>query len=315
MREQETTSKATARVFLYPQGEAVPKVGAAEGGMVDPTMADPLLMEWMLWQNAARLSDKTINERIRLLAQFHVESPTGALSATPVDIIRWCGKHSEWSASTAATYHSYLRAWFHWLNIMEYRVDNPMVKIASPRYPDRVPRPVSDDDLVALLRTRMHHRTRVMILLAALAGLRVGEVSRVRGDDIDVSAPRMYVLGKGGSKKWVPLHPILVDAALTMPRRGWWFPANSNRPGDHVLAKSVSDIIGQAMRRSGARGTPHSLRHWTGSTLLEDGADVRTIQEILRHRNISNTQIYTLVTDRRRHEAINRLDPWRTGAA
>lgn len=278
-------------------------------------MPDPLLMEWMLWQNAAKLSDNTINERIRVLAQFHAENPTGASTATPVDIIRWMAKHSEWSASTAATYHSYLRAWFHWLTIMDYRADNPMVKIASPRYPERVPRPISDTDLVALLCTPMHHRTRVMILLAALAALRVSEVARVRGEDIDVSAPRMYVLGKGGSRKWVPLHPLLVDAALTMPRRGWWFPANSRRPGDHVHPKSVSDIISQAMRRAGARGTPHSLRHWTASSLLEEGADVRTIQEILRHRNIANTVLYTLVTDERRAAAIKTLDPFRAGAA
>lgn len=277
-------------------------------------MPDPLLQEWMLWQLAARRSEATVTERIRVVAQFTVESPTGAYAATAVDIIRWMGKHTEWAPATAATYHSYLRAWFKWLCIMEYRGDNPMVKIAAPKYPERTPRPVSDDDLMRLLLTRMHHRTRVMILLAALAGLRVSEIARVRGEDIDVSTPRMFVAGKGGTRKWLPLHPLLVDIALEMPRRGWWFPANATRPGDHVHAKSVSDIIGNAMRRAGARGTPHSLRHWTGTTLLDDGADLRTVQEILRHKSVSSTQGYTKVTDQRRHQAVNRLDPWR-GAA
>jgi integrase/recombinase XerD len=197
---------------------------------------------------------------------------------------------------------------------MEYRADNPMVKVAAPRYPERTPRPVSDDDLIRLLLTRMHHRTRAMVMLAALAGLRVSEIARVRGEDIDVSAPRLFVVGKGGTRKWLPLHPLLVDMAFEMPRRGWWFPANSTRPGDHIHAKSVSDIVGQAMRRAGARGTPHSLRHWTGTTLLEDGADLRTVQECLRHKSVATTQGYTKVSDVRRHEAINRLDPFR-GAA
>ncbi|WP_234897236.1 tyrosine-type recombinase/integrase [Mycolicibacterium vanbaalenii] len=186
-----------------------------------------------------------------------------------------------------------------------------MIKIASPRYPERVPRPVSDDDLIRLLCTPMHHRTRVMILLAALAGMRVAEISKVRGEDVDVTTPRLFVIGKGGKRAWIPLHPLVVDVALTMPRRGWWFPANSRRPGNHVHAKSVSDIIGQAMRRAGARGTPHSLRHWTGTTLLDDGADLRTVQELLRHSSVANTQIYTRVPDQRRHDAINRLDPFR----
>lgn len=274
-------------------------------------VVDPLLQEWMLWQLAARLSEPTVNERVRVIAQFAVESPNGAAFAQPIDIVRWLAKHTEWSSSTAATYHSYLRAWYNWLAVMDYRANNPMIKIATPRYPERVPRPVSDDDLVLLLTTPMHHRTRVMILLAALAGLRVSEIARVRGDDVDVKMPRMHVIGKGGKRSWLPLHPLLVDASSTMPRRGWWFPANSRRLGDHVLGKSVSDIIGQAMRRSGARGTPHGLRHWHGSTLLEDGADLRTVQELLRHKSVATTQIYTRVTDERRTAAIGRLDPFR----
>lgn len=274
-------------------------------------MVDPLLQEWMLWQLAARLSGPTVSERVRVIAQFGVESPVGAAWAQPIDIVRWMAKHTEWSASTAATYHSYLRAWYHWLNVMEYRADNPMIKIASPRYPERAPRPVSDDDLLRILTAPMHHRTRVMVLLASLAGLRVSEIARVRGEDVDVKTPRMYVIGKGGKRAWIPLHQLLVDAALTMPTRGWWFPANSRRPGDHVHGKSVSDIIGHAMRRCGAHGTPHSLRHWCGTTLLEDGADLRTVQELLRHKSVATTQIYTKVSDERRHAAVGRLDPFR----
>lgn len=274
-------------------------------------MPDPLIQEWMLWQLAARRAEVTVSERIRVIAQFKTETPSGALMATPIDIVRWMSKHTEWSASTAATYHSYLRAWFSWLCLMDYRGDNPMLKLAAPKYPERTPRPVSDDDLVRLLLSRMHHRTRVMVLLAALAGLRVSEVARVRGEDLDLSAPRMYVLGKGGTRKWVPLHPLLCEVALTMPRRGWWFPANATRSGSHVHSKSVSDIIGNAMRRAGIRGTPHSLRHWIGTTLLDDGADLRTVQEILRHKSVATTQIYTKVSDERRTEAVNRLDPYR----
>ncbi|AHJ86325.1 integrase [Mycobacterium phage 32HC] len=275
----------------------------------------PLIEEWELWQYAARMSPVTISERIRVITQFAEETGCSPVTAQPMDLLRWIGRHTDWSQSTAATYHSYLRAWFKWLNMMDHRAGDPMLKLPTPKYPDRVPRPVPDSDLVALLSTRMHHRTRVMILLAALAGLRVSEIARVRGEDIDITGPRLYVLGKGGSKNWVPLHPLLVDVSLTMPRRGWWFPANSRRPGDHVHSKGVSDIIGNAMRRAGARGTPHSLRHWFGTTVLDDGADLRTVQELLRHRSIATTQIYTKVPDARRHSAIDRLDPFRARVA
>lgn len=277
-------------------------------------ITDPLIEEWQLWQYAARKSDLTITERIRVVSLFASETGCSVSQARAVDIIRWIGSHTEWSQSTAATYHSYLRSWFTWLTIMDYRADNPMVKLGSPRYPDRVPRPVSDDGLIRLLLTRMHHRTRVMVLLAALAGLRVHEIAKVRGEDIDLSKAALHVDGKNRRQAWLPLHPLLVDVALTMGQRGYWFPANSRRPGQHVHSKSVSDIIGNAMRRANINGTPHSLRHWYGTTLLDDGADLRTVQELLRHRSLATTQIYTKVTDERRNEAINRLDPFR-GAA
>jgi site-specific recombinase XerD len=275
----------------------------------------PLLEEWELWQRAARRSELTVTERVRVLTQFADECAGPVHGAGPVDIVAWLASHTEWSTSTAATYHCYLRAWFSWLCLMDYRADNPMIKVAAPRYPQRVPRPVSDDDLIRLLTMRMHHRTRIMILLAALAGLRVSEVARVRGEDMDLSAPALFCEGKGGKRSMLPLHPVLVDAAVTMPRRGWWFPANSRRPGDHVHGKSVSDIIGNAMRRADVRGTPHSLRHWYGTTLLDDGADLRTVQELLRHSSLSTTQMYTRVPDERRRAAVNRLNPFRGRSA
>lgn len=309
MVSYETPPLLCRNVIPLPQVGADGSVSCTVG--VESMSSNPLLEEWLLWQLAAKLSPLTVNERVRVIALFSEEMDVSPSNAQPIDIVRWLGRHTGWSASTAATYHSYLRAWYHWLCLMEYRSDNPMLKLASPKYPDRVPRPVSDDDLITLLQSPMHHRTRVMILLAALAGLRVSEISRVRGEDVDVTGPRIFVLGKGGSQHWVPLHPLLVAASLTMPRRGWWFPANARRPGDHVHSKSVSDIIGQAMRRAGARGTPHSLRHWFGTTVLDDGADLRTVQELLRHKLLNTTAIYTKVPDERRHSAVNRLDPYR----
>lgn len=271
----------------------------------------PLIEEWMLWQLAARRSMRTVTERARVIQQFLDEAGVGPVTAQPMDVVRWTAGHTEWSASTASTYHAYLVSWHKWLCLMDHRADDPMRKLSAPRQPDRAPRPVADDGMLKLLTMRMHHRTRVMVMLAALAGLRVSEIAKVRGEDLDLAGRRIYVTGKGGKRAWIPLHPLLLEVAATMPARGWWFPGNNRRPGEHLHAKSVSDIIGQAMRRSGVAGTPHSLRHWYATTLLEDGADLRTVQELLRHANVATTQVYTRVPDERRSAAVNRLDPFR----
>jgi site-specific recombinase XerD len=259
-----------------------------------------------------RRSYTVITERLRVITRFGDEMELEPSGAGPLHIAEWLGDHrTDWSPGTACTYFGYLKAWFHWLQLTDRRIDNPMLKVGRPRNPDREPRPTSDQALMRLLETSMRHRTRVMIMLAVLAGLRVSEIAQVRGEHVDTTIPAIWVDGKNRKARTVPLHPLLVDAAATMPTRGFWFPANSMRPGEHVLGKSVSHVISLAMCRAGIASTPHKLRHWFGTTLLDDGADIRTVQELLRHSSLTATQVYTKIPDQRRHEAIRRLDPFR----
>jgi len=269
-----------------------------------------LVAEWAVWQRSGRRSERTIEERGRVISDF-LSTGVDPVTAKPMDIARWMAANPQWSQSTAATYFSYLTSFFKWLVMMDYRSDNPMFKLQTPRRPERSPRPVADSDLVKMLNVRVRHRTKVMILLAALAGLRVAEIARVAGEDIDLDAERIHILGKGSKRAWVPLHPILVEVAHTMPKEGFWFPGNSRRPGLPIRGKSVSDIITGVMRRAGVQGTPHSLRHWYATTLLAEGADLRTVQELMRHSSIQTTQVYTQVPDKRRAAAVHKLDPFR----
>ncbi len=100
----------------------------------------------------------------------------------------------------------------------------------------------------------------------------------------------------------------------TVPAGGWWFPMRGHEAVP-MHAKSVSDVVGRTMRRAGVRGTPHSLRHWYGTSLLDDGADLRTVQELMRHKSIASTQIYTKVSDQKQKDAIAGLSLIRGRAA
>ncbi|BDB44562.1 MULTISPECIES: tyrosine-type recombinase/integrase [Mycobacterium] len=197
---------------------------------------------------------------------------------------------------------------------MDRRLDNPMIKVGSAKVPDREPRPVADADVPKLLATRMWSTTRAMILLALLAGLRVSEIAQMRGEDIDLTARLLWVKGKGRKLRSIPLHPALIELAAQMPATGWWFPMRGH-PAEHIHRKSVSDIIGRTMRRAGVRGTPHALRHWYATSLLDDGNDLCTVQELMRHKSIQSTQIYTRVSDTRRREAIAGLSLYRHPAS
>lgn len=265
------------------------------------------LADWELWQYAQRLSRRTIDERLRVIRQLHSETGVQPRSIEALDIVRWMADHDEWTDSTAVTYSSYLTAWFKWLQLTDRRLDNPMLKVGTPKSPDREPRPIADADVPKLVGARMWGKTRVMILLALLAGLRVHEIAHIRGEDFDLPANLLWVRGKGRKLRSVPLHPILRELVGDMPATGYWFPMRGY-PSEHTLPKSVSDIIGGTMRRAGVRGTPHSLRHWYGSALHDDGNDIRVVQELMRHKSIASTQGYTKVPDHRRRAAIAGLD-------
>lgn len=149
-----------------------------------------------------------------------------------------------------------------------------------------------------------------MILLAAFAGLRVHEIAKLKGEHLDLVDRRITIHGKGGVTATLPLHHRIVEHAYSaqMPRTGFWFPGNDR---GHQRRESVGQTIKDVMVRAGVLGSAHWIRHWFGSELLANGADLRVVQELMRHASVASTQIYTSVTDQRRAAGIDSLDPTR----
>ncbi len=255
---------------------------------------------------AAGNAERTVRERRRVIeavarhtgqqpADFTADALAGYLAGLP-------------SAGTRASYYGSLRAWFVWLvEIEELRTDNPMRKLRRPREPRRRPRPVTDDQLRRVLAAANRRRTRTWILLATYQGLRVHEIAKVRGEDVDLVTGTLRVLGKGGSDVLLPLHPLIAEEARSYPASGWWFPSYSayGRAGEHVLANTVSQIVGNTFRRAGVQCTAHQLRHWFGTnTLRAAGGNLRVAQELLRHASVATTALYTQVDDTERRAAL-----------
>lgn len=264
-----------------------------------------LLNDWALWQRAAGLAERTITERRHVVASL-ARGASHELSALDrMDVIRFLGREGL-AASTRATYAGTLRTWFTWCVNVGARTDDPMEGMAAPKTPRGVPRPITAAQLGALLATVNRRRTRAMVLLMVYAGLRVHEVAKLRGDDLDLEAGTLTVTGKGSKTAVIPLHTELARLAETMPADGYWFPAY--RDGhEHITPGAVSAAVGHAMRRAGFTGHAHQLRHWYGSALVANGVDLRTVQTLLRHENLATTQIYTAVPDGARRAGIDAL--------
>jgi integrase/recombinase XerD len=265
------------------------------------------LLQMYIWaMRAQNRSNRTIGDTLSTVRRVGRECRRPPQDLTHWHLTGWMGGHTHWSPSTRVCFHTQLASWYRWLKSAGYRADNPMELLPRPSAPAGEPRPVTDAQLARLLAARMWPRTRAAVLLAALAGLRVHEIAKVRGEDFDLDAGMLDVVGKGARRARLPLHPEVAAAAQSMPRQGWWFPSVS-RPNEPVRAKSMSQMLGRAMERADVPGTPHALRHWFGTSLVSSGTDLRTTQTLLRHVNLATTARYVGVADTARAEGIARL--------
>ncbi|POH75371.1 tyrosine-type recombinase/integrase [Arthrobacter glacialis] len=264
------------------------------------------LQDWRRWQNAQGLSERTIKERAGILTALVQRSGISPKELDSKRIISFLSR-TDITTVTKSTYFVALKAYFTWLIRSEQRIDDPTQKVPSPKRKLATPRPISTEQLSRTLGSTKRMNTRMQILLAAFAGLRVHEIAKFRGEDVDRYSATLTVTGKGSRTHQLPIAPELMLAMENWPQFGYWFPSPiyKNEP---VQPYAISISIKRAMERAGVHATPHQLRHWYATTLLDQGTDIRIVQELMRHQTLATTQIYTLVSDKQRRTAINRLE-------
>ncbi len=279
--------------------------------LVHSTDGDPplsALERYEIHMHGRGLAPRTIAERLAVLHRLERHAGYPATHVSALQAVRYIGQPG-FKPATRTSYYSLLLAWFTWLE-EEEGTPNPFSgpDARAPRRPRCEPRPITTDQLRDLLALPLRRKTRAMVLLAAFAGLRVHEIAKIKGEDLDTAG--IFIEGKGRHRATVPVHPLITEIAHEMPRRGYWFPARgANREGGlHVRREHVGQTIADAMERASIpNGTAHRLRHWFGTNLVASGADLRTAQTLLRHANLTSTAIYTAVADKSRVEAIDRL--------
>ena len=200
---------------------------------------------------------------------------------------------------------------FHRFELREGVTDrDPTVGIVTPKLPRSLPRPLSVDEVTRLLEAPdarpVGLRDRAILELLYGAGLRISELTGLDVDDVELEEGSVRVLGKGGKERDVPVGRYAreaVSAYLARGRPGFATTRSRaalllNQRGGRLTRQGVSDLVARHVHAAGIRRhvTPHTLRHSFATHLLEGGADVRVVQELLGHASVATTQIYTLVT-------------------
>lgn len=175
------------------------------------------------------------------------------------------------------------------------------LRIPRPRKESRLPTVLSRQEVARLIDRARNPKHRTLLVLLYSAGLRVGEVVRLRPEDLDADRGLLRVRGGKGDKDRYTLLAHRAAQAVGVYRAAypddrWLFPGG--RPGRHLTTRSVQRVVQRAARAAGIRKkvTCHTLRHSFATHLLEAGTNLRIIQELLGHQSARTTQIYTRVT-------------------
>lgn len=203
--------------------------------------------------------------------------------------------------ATKRVYLCHLAGFFSWAYDEGLYPGDPTRRVARARIPERLPRPIPEDDLMRALGGA-DDLMRTWLTLGAWAGLRACEIGPVMGEHVTDNA-LIIPESKGGGMSVVPLAPMLADELERWPDRGYlWKP---DGPYHHIV---VTRKITQHFRKMGMPWTCHNLRHRYGTMLYRaSGFDIRVTQAGMRHRSIQSTALYTKVEDRAVASAVSLL--------
>lgn len=215
-------------------------------------------------------------------------------------IERWLDSIGHLSPSSRRSHVSTIRSFLTW-TIAEGRIEGRVLdQLPHVKVPRSVPRALSRDQVVRLLRTLRTDRERVVVGLMLWCGLRCGEVARLRVEDIDEHDGLIHVTGKAGHQRMI----CLPDELAPVIER--WLDVRRRVPGPLVLtrwnapfsADTISGMVSKLMVDAGVKVAPrdgrsaHALRHTAASDVLERGAHITTVQAMLGHMNLSTTATY-----------------------
>jgi integrase/recombinase XerC len=228
------------------------------------------------------------------------------------EYLYWLDRRQEQKSSMARKLAA-LRTFYRYLNRHKSRRVNPAAEVRTPKLPRRLPRVLTKDDAGALMEFPdgdglAARRDRAILETLYSTGARVSELVGMNREDLDLREGLVRLRGKGRKERIVPIGGVAVEAireyhsalqrSAPRPRRTTHGPGPvfCNARGNRLTARSVGRFVGKySARLPGGRVSPHALRHSFATHLLDEGADLRAIQEMLGHASLSTTQKYTHV--------------------
>ena len=204
-----------------------------------------------------------------------------------------------------------LRGFFKWANSMSIIEKNPASTLEQPKVPQRLPKVISLKEIEEILHSDLSPLQAVIIELLYSSGLRVSELANLKISDIDRSSKYIRCFGKGSKERIIPIgKKALESLEKYIPERDLLIKKFNlstkklliNADGRFINRQDIYNLIHKKGKEINKNISPHTLRHSFATHLLENGADLRVVQELLGHSDVSTTQLYTHISKKRLKE-------------
>ena len=223
-----------------------------------------------------------------------------------------------YTASSVVRKIASLRGFFKWLSANEYILTDPVQTLEQPKLPKKLPKVMSIEEISTILNSNLNIEEALIVELLYGCGLRVSELVNLKLNNIDIKAKYIQCYGKGSKERIVPFGKK-AQAALNKYLKVRDINILKNKlsdtkvlfikdDGKNLTRQDVYNFIRKQGEKIHKHISPHTLRHSFATHLLENGADLRVVQELLGHSDVSTTQLYTHITKKRLKEvyfAIN----------
>ncbi len=254
-----------------------------------------------------KLSENTLSSYHYNLKQYHLFLKKDSCLATREDITKFLDFISSLKARSKAHYLTVLKAYYQFLVDEEIIQENPCALVSSLKMPQSLPKYLTYQEVEKLLdislRTPYDYRNKAMLELLYATGMRVSELIHLKLSDIDFQEDFVRVVGKGDKMRIIPINQASSEA-LKVYIQVYRPLLVKNKPSDYLFLNNrflpisrqgFFKILKNICKEKGITKevSPHVLRHSFATHLLNHGADLRVVQELLGHSDISTTQIYT----------------------
>lgn len=258
-----------------------------------------------------KLGDNTINSYMLDLEDFFKTFNGSIESCTKKDILTYISSINGLEVNTVNRHIFSLKSFFNYLVDESIIKVSPMEEVSSLKSPKKLPKYLSISEVNKLLNIPLNsefdYRNKAMLELMYATGLRVSELVSIEYSNIDFENSIIRINGKGKKERIIPLGEVasyylkvyLSDYRSKLLKRNTYNQVFLNNHGKPITRQGFNYILENIRELTGIEKeiTPHVLRHSFATHLLEGGADIRSIQEMLGHENISTTNIYTEVVN------------------